>query len=80
MLPAKDKEDCCKKEGCAAANYAGSARRRWAAGPSPAGAAEAGEHPGQHGAKQGEARTAHPGRRPEVKGCVDFRVMGHISY
>lgn len=64
--PAKDKEDFCKEERCAAADRAGSAGRRWAAGPSPGGAAEAGEHPGQHGAQQGETGTPHPGRRPKV--------------
>lgn len=66
MLPAKDKDDQCKEEGCAAADRTGSAGRRWAAWPSPRGAAEAREHPGQRGAQPGEAGAPHPGRRPEV--------------
>lgn len=66
MLPAKDKEDFCEEERRAAADSTGSAGRRWDARPSPGRAAEAGEHPGQHGAQQREAGTPHPGRRPEV--------------
>lgn len=72
MLPAKDKEDLCKEEGCAAADDASSAGRRRAARPGPGGAAEAGEHPGWPGAQQGEAGTPHPGGRREVQGCVNF--------
>lgn len=64
--PAKDKEDFCKEERRTAADSAGSAGRRWAVRPRPGGASEAGEHPGQHGAQQGEAGTPHSGGRPEI--------------
>lgn len=72
--------DLCKEAGCAAAARTGSAGGRRVAQPGPRRAAEAGEHPGQHGAQQGEAGTPHPGRRPEVKACVNFRVTHYIFY
>lgn len=78
MLPAKDKENLCKEEGCAAADDAGRAGRRRAARPGAGGAAEAGEHLGRPGAQQGEARAPHPGRSPESR-AGQLPVTGHIS-
>lgn len=81
MLPAKNKEDRCKKEGRAAADRTGSAGGRWAARPSPGGAAEAGEQPGQRGAQPGEAGTPHPGRGPGSRAVLTSgsRDTAHIS-
>lgn len=89
VLPAKNKEARCQKEGRAAADGTGSAAGgRRAAGPGPGGAADAAEQPGQRGAQQGEARAPHPGGRPEVgavvtsgsRVTVHFRVAGCTSF